>query len=539
MASSKRQADDSPEGAGTPKRSQILIHSDDTPRAMPGQRNDHSLINYQPLNPPREPSSLSSDDLTRSSASQRSRSSSPIKNLNALWMTENPVERSNEILEIPSSGQELYKELSRCKTGKGVMPSALKNEITAAIGIADYLLDFMFDSAVTSDLDLPTELAQVQVILRRAEKCQILQDAEPGWNEKVHCRVLELALGEQGSVDFQNITTAKIYPAAFKPKHVNGMFLQGKMVDYAICLESDSADPMFDRMRNALRSEPLNLQYINHTSFEPVRFRPIAVSIETKVAGNEADATTQLSVWVVAHFKCLQAIMQRSGACLEMMVLPLINPYPLSVGHETHVTAIRIRPKVILINKASADAASAPNPTFASNAGNVKTTIKPPASTKSTRTGKTGPAPTSSSKAAGYSSHVRPHEHWFSPIPAALEPARAALIPCACLTASSPLVRTRYGLGKQVGTVGLGGIGHSVSYPREPSASSVRRRRYAGGAGPEVESQDLVLDGVLVCGSHLRSRKERLEMSHLAADLGMKSWVEAVQISEENLSQAV
>lgn len=81
----------------------------------------------------------------------------------------------------------------------------MQNEITAAIGIADYLLDFMFDSAVTSDLDLPTELAQVQVILRRAEKCQILQDAEPGWNEKVHCRVLELALGEQGSVDFQNM----------------------------------------------------------------------------------------------------------------------------------------------------------------------------------------------------------------------------------------------------------------------------------------------------------------------------------------------
>lgn len=59
------------------------------------------------------------------------------------------------------------------------------------------------------------------------------------------------------------------------------------------------------------------------------------------------------------------------------------------------------------------------------------------------------------------------------------------------------------------------------------------------GAGQEVKSQDLAFNGVLIGASHLGSRKETLEMLQLAADKGIKSWVEEVQISEEILSKAV
>lgn len=131
-----------------------------------------------------------------------------------------------------------------------------------------------------------------------------------------------------------NSTTARIHPKAFNPKNVNGDSLQGKMVDYAICLELDPAEPMFDRMWNTMELEPTSHQYINHTSFDPVRFRPIAVSIETKVDGSEVEATIQLSVWVVAHFKRLQAIIQRSGVCPQMSVLPLIH----ILGHDWFAT---------------------------------------------------------------------------------------------------------------------------------------------------------------------------------------------------------
>lgn len=122
-----------------------------------------------------------------------------------------------------------------------------------------------------------------------------------------------------------NSTTAKNFPHALHTKIVSGSRM-GRMVDYAICIEADIIEPMFNRIMNILRLEPSDSQYINHTAFEPVRFRPIAVSIESKVAsGNEAEATTQLSVWVVAHFKQLQGIIKRSGVTAEMPVLPLIN----------------------------------------------------------------------------------------------------------------------------------------------------------------------------------------------------------------------
>lgn len=96
------------------------------------------------------------------------------------------------------------------------------------------------------------------------------------------------------------------------------------MVDYAICLEFNETEPIYKRMLTALELEPPDNQYINHTSFEPVRFRPIAVSIETMLTGNENDATTQLSVWVVAHLKRLNRIIQLAGVGSELTVLPLI-----------------------------------------------------------------------------------------------------------------------------------------------------------------------------------------------------------------------
>lgn len=80
----------------------------------------------------------------------------------------------------------------------------------------------------------------------------------------------------------------------------------GRIVDYALCLQADRAVPTFYRMLTAMGLETSECHYINHTPFEPVRYRPIVVSIETKVAGDENDATTQLSIWVVAHFKRLQ-----------------------------------------------------------------------------------------------------------------------------------------------------------------------------------------------------------------------------------------
>ncbi|RDW83251.1 NADP-dependent alcohol dehydrogenase 6 [Coleophoma crateriformis] len=59
------------------------------------------------------------------------------------------------------------------------------------------------------------------------------------------------------------------------------------------------------------------------------------------------------------------------------------------------------------------------------------------------------------------------------------------------------------------------------------------------GEGQPMKSQDLLSNGVLVGASHLGSRKEVLAMLQLAADKGIKSWVEEIPISAENLKTAL
>lgn len=68
----------------------------------------------------------------------------------------------------------------------------------------EVLHDLMFTPSWAS-LDLHAELAQMNDIMARANECRRLQDAEPGWNDQVHCRVLELALKVLSAVGFQNM----------------------------------------------------------------------------------------------------------------------------------------------------------------------------------------------------------------------------------------------------------------------------------------------------------------------------------------------
>jgi alcohol dehydrogenase (NADP+) len=58
------------------------------------------------------------------------------------------------------------------------------------------------------------------------------------------------------------------------------------------------------------------------------------------------------------------------------------------------------------------------------------------------------------------------------------------------------------------------------------------------GAGQEVKTNTFMANGCLIGASHLGSRKEMLQMLQLAADKGLKSWVEEIPISEKGLTEA-
>ena len=72
-------------------------------------------------------------------------------------------------------------------------------------------------------------------------------------------------------------------------------------MDYAICLE---ASPNRAYVQSDVSHHATGIYQSRF--FEPVRFRPVVVSIEAKVAGNEIEAMTQLSVRMMAYFERLQ-----------------------------------------------------------------------------------------------------------------------------------------------------------------------------------------------------------------------------------------
>ncbi|KAJ9151757.1 NADP-dependent alcohol dehydrogenase 6 [Pleurostoma richardsiae] len=59
------------------------------------------------------------------------------------------------------------------------------------------------------------------------------------------------------------------------------------------------------------------------------------------------------------------------------------------------------------------------------------------------------------------------------------------------------------------------------------------------GEGIKIRNQSFLTNGCFIGASHLGSRRETLEMLQLAADKGIKTWVEELPIGEEGLAQAM
>ena len=94
----------------------------------------------------------------------------------------------------------------------------------------------------------------------------------------------------------------------------------GKKVDYGIYIQPD--EDAMTKIDAKLAREEIYADSINQTTFDPLRYLPIAVSIETKVSGgNDETARVQLAVWASAQFKKLQIL---AGAACSMPILPMI-----------------------------------------------------------------------------------------------------------------------------------------------------------------------------------------------------------------------
>ncbi len=93
------------------------------------------------------------------------------------------------------------------------------------------------------------------------------------------------------------------------------------MVDYSINLLPN--EDIKNAIIRLLRVQSYDLQTINQTRADPVRFRPIAISIETKTPNaSQQEASIQLGMWVAAYFNRIRTLTRESHV---MPTLPLLS----------------------------------------------------------------------------------------------------------------------------------------------------------------------------------------------------------------------
>lgn len=231
---------------------------------------------------------------------------------------------------------------------------------------------------------LPTTLAELCIaeldtlrgIEGAAKDCSERQCSEATWNERVHGPLLRHALAGFTGLRLDVVTTAQIATGAIPPTvGGGGVVAQSKMVDYAVSLwlndgerprlrhtdggmsstvGGEAADTINDDQASGVMSDDERLASaiyaavdaqdqdqdhpipsVNQTCYEPVRFAPIAVSIETKQPTGRDDGKVQLAVWTAAWHYRMRRLLDKGVPAAEMgqgriVTLPLL----LVTGHQ-------------------------------------------------------------------------------------------------------------------------------------------------------------------------------------------------------------
>ncbi|KAJ4322137.1 hypothetical protein N0V84_004972 [Fusarium piperis] len=165
------------------------------------------------------------------------------------------------------------------------------------------------------------ELREIRLVCDRTQEAMELNLPEPCWNARIHERLLDVALKPFENLSHWDVTRATINKP-YLGKHRSGVDLQAKLVDFCITLSGATVRDVYDRL--AAANDP---QSINHSSTAPLRYQPIAVSIETKVqAGSAEEGKAQLSVWATSHLKRLRLLTVTSSKHITVdTTLPLVQ----------------------------------------------------------------------------------------------------------------------------------------------------------------------------------------------------------------------
>lgn len=257
----------------------------------------------------------------RSERSRTSSRSSPLKQLAALEVSSDAVEpRALSLSDpnLPPALSDLLEDLEKCNNGTHVIPFGLQPEINANKN------ENRSFRTVEERMYIPAHYPQCGPVLplriavhlaKEATECFLEEHSEAGWNSMVHYPVLFWAiLGEERwsqPLGVANCTDAKII-REYLPTSA-----QAKMIDFCIYAEIKTDDSSLKACSFLRRMLPDNV--INHTSYHPLRQRPIVISIETKKphGASAATAELQISTWLAAQWKFLEELVKQSEGSFD------------------------------------------------------------------------------------------------------------------------------------------------------------------------------------------------------------------------------
>ncbi|OHX00749.1 hypothetical protein CSPAE12_00521 [Colletotrichum incanum] len=271
-------------------------------------------------------------------SSRRSASVSP-KKLARNWAVRNASARQFTIKEdIPASLQSMWKDIGRYDRGIGTIGLTEKEAVEAAqANIPEYEQDvfesFFYEQeppagdGTRTTLGPTPSVAAVLDIMERGISCRDEQIDEAGWNQIVHSRILELAFT---GLWCKNDDTVAFCPCTSATIMTNYTDAVSRKVDFCAFIRPDALSAI--AIQTIRDQDALASISINHTDFAPLRARPIALSIETKIHGegmNNAEA--QLVTWHAAQWRLLDRLVGRAD---PKMPLPEFLPGIIIQGHE-------------------------------------------------------------------------------------------------------------------------------------------------------------------------------------------------------------
>ena len=173
--------------------------------------------------------------------------------------------------------------------------------------------------------NLERQFEDIRELWDTAKDCAERGVTEARWNGDVHYRLLRLALRDwkQEGIWWEDITSARISDKSLLAS-IERKAVQSKLVDLAIIIDSpkELERRIAEKLLRQYPAKSAPVQSVNCTNAHSVRFRPIAISIETKRDTCSTDPYLQLGTWTLA---CLLKLRQMIPTQATLPCLPVLS----------------------------------------------------------------------------------------------------------------------------------------------------------------------------------------------------------------------